>query len=102
MTVRKVTLENGKYAIQFDEYTGKLEVFRHGSLWGKETGNKFLLCMMQRIEELQDKEEELTKKLDEAVELIEGCTDVMDNVHLGDTEIYQEASDFAWNHNKQL
>ncbi|ANH50603.1 ribonucleoside-diphosphate reductase subunit beta [Bacillus phage BCPG3] len=101
MTVRKVTLENGKYAIEFDEYTGKLEVFRHGSLWGKETGNKFLLCMMQRIEELQEKEEELNKKLNEAVSLLDDAHTVMGDSHCYDNDVYSEIDSFIYNHNKQ-
>ena len=50
----KIELHQGKYIYEFDEASGKQEVYRHGELWRDETGNGFLLAMAQRIEELEE------------------------------------------------
>ncbi len=101
MSIRSVKVDNGKYEIRFNEQTGDLSIFRHGELWSLDKGNKFVLSVLHRIEELQEREEALTKKLDEAIGLLDECTDAMDDVHLGGTALYNEATDFVWNHNKQ-
>ena len=50
----RIELQQGKYIYEFDEASGKQEIYRHGELWRHETGDGFLLALAQRIEELED------------------------------------------------
>ena len=50
----KISLENGKYEVIFNEKDGRLSVYRYGEFWSDETGNNLLLTMIQRIKDLED------------------------------------------------
>ena len=50
----KIELQQGKYIYEFNETSGRQEIYRHGELWRDETGNGFLLAMAQKIEELEN------------------------------------------------
>ena len=52
--IMRIELQQGKYIYEFDEASGKQEIYRHGELWRHETGDGFLLALAQRIEELED------------------------------------------------
>ena len=60
----KVELENGKYLYIFDEVIGSSTAFRNGKIWKDTTGDKLLLAMAQRINELEE-------ELDIAINIIE-------------------------------
>ena len=60
----KVELENGKYLYIFDEIIGSSTAFRDGKIWKDTTGDKLLLAMAQRINELEE-------ELDVAIKIIE-------------------------------
>ena len=49
----KISLENGKYEVVFNEKEGSLLVYRHGKFWTDETGNSLLFKMMERIDDLE-------------------------------------------------
>ena len=49
----KISLENGKYEVVFNEKNGSLSVYHHGEFCSDETGNKLLLAMIDHIEDLE-------------------------------------------------
>ncbi|AMW62550.1 hypothetical protein BI001_gp237 [Bacillus phage Zuko] len=98
---RSVTVGDGKYRVEFDEMDGNLNVFRHGELWSNEAGNKFVLCMMQRIEELQDKEETLQETINTMYSLLDDAHTIMGDSHCDDNEVYSEVSDFLYKFNRE-
>ena len=66
----KVELENGKYLYIFDEVIGSSTVFRNGAIWKDTTGDKLLLAMAQRINELEDELDVATKIIEESGEVL--------------------------------
>lgn len=66
----KVKLENGKYLYIFDEIIGSSTVFRNGAIWKDTTGDKLLLAMAQRINELEDELDVATKIIEESGEVL--------------------------------
>lgn len=101
MSIRKVDLDNGKYTIRFNESTGALSVLRHGEQWSEETGSKFILSVLHRIEELQDKEEKLQEKINTMYSLLDDAHTVMGDSHCDDNEVYSEVSDFLYKFNRE-
>lgn len=53
MTLRTTTIEDGKYAVVFNDETGELFAHRHGEFWQNFSGNKFIYCMASEIERLR-------------------------------------------------
>ena len=49
----KIELECGKYEVVFEEKTGELYVNRYGKRWREMPGDKLVLAMMERIEDLE-------------------------------------------------
>ncbi|UGO46387.1 hypothetical protein ABINADI_70 [Bacillus phage vB_BanH_Abinadi] len=101
MSIRKVDLDNGKYTIHFNEETGQLSVLRHGELWSEETGSKFILSVIHRIEELQDKEEKLQETINTMYSLLDDAHTIMGDSHCDDNEVYSEVSDFLYKFNRE-
>lgn len=52
-----IILDGGKYEVIFDQdgSTSKLHALRFGEEWKDFTGNNIILCMFQRIQDLEDK-----------------------------------------------
>lgn len=65
MALRKIDLEDGKYTVLHHEEHGGITVLRHGEAWRNETGDKLLLAMIEKIEELTKENKRLTDKADE-------------------------------------
>ena len=52
-----ILLDDGKYEVIFDQTnnTSKLHALRYGEEWRSLTGDNLVLCMFQRIQDLEDK-----------------------------------------------
>lgn len=94
MSVREVSVENGKYTLQFNEQTGEFKALRYGEEWQNLAGDKLTLSLLHKIEELQDKEDEMYRLLDDA-------HTIMGDSHCDDNEVYSEISDFIYDYNKK-
>ncbi len=49
----RTDLEDGKYTVIFDEATGGLSALRYGQVWRDLAGDKLVLALVHRIDELQ-------------------------------------------------
>lgn len=49
----KIELEDRKYEVVFEEKTGELYANRYSKRWREMAGDKLVLAMIQRIEELE-------------------------------------------------
>ena len=71
----RVELDNGKYAIE--ENNGIMRAFRYGEPWDTKTkdliGDKFTLCLLQHIENLDEEISKLKQNL-------RGQGDIMDGI----------------------
>ena len=65
MALRKIELEDGKYTVLHHEEHGGITVLRHGEPWRNETGDKLLLAMIEKIEQLTNENKRLTDRADE-------------------------------------
>ena len=79
----KIDIENGKYTFINDN--GIVSILRGGETWRNETGDKALLCLLQKMETIKE-------KLNKCENLLSEAHDLMDDVHCYDTEIYHEIS----------
>lgn len=100
MSVREVSLEDGKYTLQFNEQTGEFKALRYGEEWQNLAGDKLALALLHKIEEQQEELEQTKNKLDVAVGYIDECTDIMSNCHGDDNDTYHEATVFVYKHYK--
>ncbi len=82
-----IELENGKYNIVLtNDY--KVQYLRGGEVWVEDPpAPKMLISFMDKFEQLEN-------QLKEAKELLDYAQDVLGNVHLDDSEVYQEISTF--------
>jgi hypothetical protein len=60
----KIQLSDGKYTAIFEEDTGKLYASRYGEQWRDLCGDKFVYCLMAKIEESALLAEECLKIVD--------------------------------------
>lgn len=82
-----IELENGKYSMVLtNDY--KVQYLRGGEVWVEDPpAPKMLISFMDKFEQLEC-------QLKEAKELLDYAQDVLGNVHLDDSEVYQEISTF--------
>lgn len=85
-----IELENGKYnMVLTNDY--KVQYLRGGEVWVEDPpAPKMLICFMDKFEQLEN-------QLKEAKELLDYAQDVLGNVHMDDSEVYQEISTFLEN-----
>ena len=63
--MNKLEIENGKY--QIENNNGIVKVYRYGELW-LDGVTKFELCLIQRIEELEQQNKNYQKAIKECIE----------------------------------
>lgn len=62
MTTETIDLEDGKYTLCLHS-DGRLEALRYGEPWRELCGDKLVLCLMQRVQALESKVEDLHNEL---------------------------------------
>ena len=84
----KIVLDNGKYTVvnALNE-GGGFKALRYGEEWRNLVGDGLVLAMFHEIERL-------IEELSEAESLLSEAHDVMDDVHLSDTELFREISKY--------
>ena len=57
MSKESILLDNEKYEVIFDQTSGKCEfhALRYGEEWRNLTGDNLVLCMFQRIQDLEER-----------------------------------------------
>lgn len=82
--VSRIELGEGKYTVvnELNE-GGGIRALRYGEEWRDLTGDGMVLALCLEIERLQ-------KKLNESEALLSEAHDVMDDVHLYNTDLYYE------------
>lgn len=53
MAKQELVLEDGKYAVVFDDETGALKALRHGEPWRDLAGDKLVFALFSAVQELQ-------------------------------------------------
>lgn len=61
MTDMKVTLEDGKYELIYEERSGNLTAKRSGAVWQDYTGSKFMYLLLAKITELKEENENIRR-----------------------------------------
>lgn len=65
MTIETIDLEDGKYTLLLHS-DGRLEALRYGEPWRDLCGDKLVLCLVQRVQALESKVEDLHNEVLEA------------------------------------
>ena len=61
MTDMKVTLEDGKYELIYEQRTSELFTRRYGEYWQDYTGSKLMYLLLAKITELQEDNENIRR-----------------------------------------
>ena len=86
----KIELDGGKYTVVNElSEGGGFYALRYGRVWSNLAGDKLALSMFHEIERLRN-------RLSECESLLSEAHDVMDDVHLYDTELYEEITRYFY------
>lgn len=93
--MRKIELCNGKYTVINDLGDGGgFKALRYGNEWRNLAGDNLILALFHEIEAQRAEIKRLQSKLDDAESLLTEAQDVMDDVHLGDSETFRSISEY--------